>query len=231
MGGVDAPGVSYACAGLVVVVVSSAVPDVPAPAVVDVVDDDEPFVAADGAVVLDPLGLDVVVVVVVLHAPRRCASGPHVDVVASVRSNDAFCASMVGARVGAGDPITINAAAKRGTTRRPPTTGRIPRRELSGRARTRARPRRRARAISRCGHRGNGYSLRVARPVPIGFGSQTQFLPQNLLKIVEIAVFSRPRPRIPGACSRALGSGAWLSGAATKCPFGDRDVDKTAAVR
>jgi hypothetical protein len=91
-GGVDASG---ACAALVVVVVVPLdVPEVFAPDVVDVVKGDEPFVATDGAVVLDPMGLDVVVVVVVLHAPRRCASGPHVDAVPSVRSNDAFRASM-----------------------------------------------------------------------------------------------------------------------------------------
>lgn len=141
---------------LFVVVVVLAEPESFAPAVVDVVEGDEPFVAVDGAVVLDPMGLEVVVVVVALHAPRRCASGPHVDVVPSVRSNDAFCASMVDERVGAGDSITTNVAAKRRRTRRPPRAGPTIRPEFSVRAHTRARPRGRACEISRRGHRGNG---------------------------------------------------------------------------
>jgi hypothetical protein len=58
-----------------------------------VVDGDDPF-AADG-VPPDPVTPGLVVVVVVLHAPRRCASGPQVEVVASVRSNETFCAAMV----------------------------------------------------------------------------------------------------------------------------------------
>lgn len=151
------------CAVLVVVVVVlSAVPEVFVPVVVDVVDGDEPFVAADGAVVLDPTGLDVVVVVVVLHAPRRCASGPHVAVEPSIRSNDAFCASMVDERVDAGDSITTKVAARRERTRRPPREGRTLRPEFAGRAHTRARPRGRPREISGCGRRGNEFSLRVA---------------------------------------------------------------------
>jgi hypothetical protein len=57
-----------------------------APAVVEVVEDDEAFVVVGGEAPPEPvgLGLVVVVVVVVLHAPRRCASGPHVEAVASV---------------------------------------------------------------------------------------------------------------------------------------------------
>jgi hypothetical protein len=62
-------------------------------ALVAVVDGDDPFVA-DG-VPPDPVTPGLVVVVVVVHAPRRCASGPQVEVVASVRSNDTFCAAMV----------------------------------------------------------------------------------------------------------------------------------------
>jgi hypothetical protein len=62
-----------------------------------VVEGDDPFVA--NGVPPDPVTPGLVVVVVVLHAPRRRASGPQVEVVvevvASVRSNDAFCAAMV----------------------------------------------------------------------------------------------------------------------------------------
>lgn len=61
-----------------VVVVVPALPEVSAPVVVDVAGGDEPFVVV-GAVPVDPAAG--VVVVVVLHTPRRCASGPHVDVV------------------------------------------------------------------------------------------------------------------------------------------------------
>jgi hypothetical protein len=56
-----------------------------APAVVEVVEDDEAFVVVGGEAPPEPVGLGlVVVVVVVLHTPRRCASGPHVEAVASV---------------------------------------------------------------------------------------------------------------------------------------------------
>jgi hypothetical protein len=54
------------------------------PVVVDVVDD-EAFVVVGGEAPPEPVGLGlVVVVVVVLHTPRRCAKGPHVEDVASV---------------------------------------------------------------------------------------------------------------------------------------------------
>lgn len=141
---------------------------------------------------LDPRGLEVVVVVVVLHAPRRCASGPHVDVVPSDRSNDTFCASIVDERGGAGDPITTNVAPKRRRTRRLPRAGRTIRPEFSGPVRTRPRPRGRVGEFSRCGHRGNGYSLRVARSVPIGSESETLSVPKNLLNIVDIGLFAGP---------------------------------------
>jgi hypothetical protein len=69
------------------------------PVVVDVVDDEEPFVVVGGEAPPEPVGLElVVVVVVVLHTPRRCASGPHVEAVASVCSNETFCAPIVDER-------------------------------------------------------------------------------------------------------------------------------------
>jgi hypothetical protein len=53
--------------------------------VVEVVDGDEPIVVVDAdAAAPVPAGLGLVVVVVVLHTPRRCASGPQVEAVASV---------------------------------------------------------------------------------------------------------------------------------------------------
>jgi hypothetical protein len=77
--GADAPG-----ALVVVLVVTRVLVTV----VVDVVDGDERIVVVDGVVppdaVVAGLVVVVVVVVVVLHAPRRCASGPHVEVSASV---------------------------------------------------------------------------------------------------------------------------------------------------
>jgi hypothetical protein len=99
--GAVAPGASYAFAGLVVVVEPPAEPEVLVPVVVDVVDGDEPLVV-DGVVPTDPVGL--VVVVVVLHAPSRCSSGPQVDVVAPTRSNETFSVAMVDERDRAGDP-------------------------------------------------------------------------------------------------------------------------------
>lgn len=66
----------------VVVVVVLAEPAVFVPVVVGVVGEDAPFVVVEGAVPVDP-ATGLVVVVVVLHTPRRCASGPHVDVVES----------------------------------------------------------------------------------------------------------------------------------------------------
>jgi hypothetical protein len=88
MAGADAPGVF-----VVLVVVLLGVTGVIVPVVVEVVDGEEPVV--DGDVPPDPDALGLVVVVVVLHAPSRRASGPQVEAVASVRSNDAFWAVMV----------------------------------------------------------------------------------------------------------------------------------------
>lgn len=82
LAGADAPGVPGAA---VVVGVPVAPAPLFVPEVVDVVDDEEPLVALDGEAPPEPDGLGlVVVVVVVLHAPSRWASGPHVEAVASV---------------------------------------------------------------------------------------------------------------------------------------------------
>jgi hypothetical protein len=153
---------------VVVVFVVLGVAGVPVAVVVDVVDD-EPFAA--GPVPLDPVTLGLVVVVVVLQAPRRRASGPHVEVVVSIGSNDAFRAAMVDGPGCAGDVTTTAVAVTvRRSARSKPTGARPTRRALSLRARTRARSRKRARAVSRCGRRGTRlFSLRVARglyPLP-----------------------------------------------------------------
>jgi hypothetical protein len=79
--GAGAPGVSNACAVVVGVAAALFVTEV-----VEVVDGDEPFVVVDGDdAPPEPVGLGLVVVVVVVrHTPRRCASGPQVEAVASV---------------------------------------------------------------------------------------------------------------------------------------------------
>lgn len=174
--GADAPGVTYPGELLVVVVlvvVVVAVVGVVVSVVVGVVDGVVAFVVVEGVVPPDPAEEGVVVVVVVLQPPRRWAKSPHVEVVASICSNAAFCAAMVDGRGGAGDPATTTVRVMLMAKR---TMGRVPigrrpiRPAFSERVRRCACPRRRASAISRCGRRGNWVSLRGrAITTPIGW--------------------------------------------------------------
>ena len=204
--GAVAPGVPPAGE---LVVVGVGVPAAPTalfvPVVVDVVDGEAPLVVVDGEVAPEPVGPEpVVVVVVVLTTPRRCASGPHVEAVASVRSNDTFCALMVDERCGAGD-ATATAVTARGTTRRKATGWRALGRPRPWRARTRARPRQRASGSCECRRPGTWISLRGSR---------------HLYPVRRIAN--------PLSARKTCGNCGFL---AIKCPFGRQEREEPASVR
>lgn len=163
--GADAPGAVLVVVGVVLFPVAG----VPSPVVVDVVDGEVPVDP------VDPVGL--VVVVVVLHVPRSFASRPHVDAVASVRSNEAFSAAFVDERCDAGAPTTITVTAKRRASK-PPTGKRTRRNGSAVVARTRVR----ARAVLRFGRRGTQFSLRGRASSTPSVGPETLFLAKNCEK-------------------------------------------------